>query len=272
MGSIVGLSVMEVGAEIELNVENQEEEFDEKKKKKRKLVRRRKKKDPDDADDDAAQLAAFEATKRQRRRSTLSLEVQKMAEGKPLTHFQAMAMLRKALVASFIKPPSGKNKAPEMKSTENRRLSAVFEMDKKMEGVNLEEKCLLLKTEVENKVESKEDKENIEEEGKENIEKEEEDKEEAVKEEPAEKSNAVKLVGQVAGKKSSWKIVEKQFIQGKDVSKNDAWKLIFLSDIFPKGSRGLQDLNAGSDNEQSASGEDYDSEDPATGSDDVSNE
>merc|ERR1712156_1033180 len=156
MGSIVGLSVMEVGAEIELNVENQEEEFDEKKKKKRKLVRRRKKKDPDDADDDAAQLAAFEATKRQRRRSTLSLEVQKMAEGKPLTHFQAMAMLRKALVASFIKPPSGKNKAPEMKSTENRRLSAVFEVDK----------------------------ENIEEEGKENIEKEKEDKEEAVKEEP----------------------------------------------------------------------------------------
>ena len=39
-----------------------------------------------------------------------------------------------------------------------------------------------------------------------------------------------------------------------------------------QGSRGLQDLNAGSDNEQSASGEDYDSEDPATGSDDVSNE
>ena len=36
--SIVGLSVMEVGAEIELNVDNQEEECDEKKKKKRKLV------------------------------------------------------------------------------------------------------------------------------------------------------------------------------------------------------------------------------------------
>merc|ERR1712055_664530 len=55
-------------------------------------------------------------------------------------------MLRKALVASFIKPPSGKDKAPEMKSTENRRLSAVYEVDKKMEGVNLEEKCLLLKS------------------------------------------------------------------------------------------------------------------------------
>ena len=81
-----------------------------------------------------------------------------------------------------------------------RRLSAVFEMDKKMEGVNLEEKCLLLKTEVENTVESKEDKENIEEEGKENIENEKEDKEEAVKEEAAEKSNAVKLVGQVQRK------------------------------------------------------------------------
>ena len=76
----------------------------------------------------------------------------------------------------------------------------MFEMDKKMEGVNLEEKCLLLKTEVENTVESKEDKENIEEEGKENIEKEKEDKEEAVKEEAAEKSNAVKLVGQVQRK------------------------------------------------------------------------
>ena len=84
--------------------------------------------------------------------------------------------------------------------TTPRRLSAVFEMDKKMEGVNLEEKCLLLKTEVENTVESKEDKENIEEEGKENIEKEKEDKEEAVKEEAAEKSNAVKLVGQVQRK------------------------------------------------------------------------
>ena len=78
----------------------------------------------------------------------MSLEVQKMAEGKPLTHFQvssflskrmilshwskqgiaffkwtlllAMAMLRKALVASFIKPATGKDKAPEMKNTENR--------------------------------------------------------------------------------------------------------------------------------------------------------
>ena len=32
----------------------------------------------------------------------------------------AMAMLRKALVASFIKPATGKDKAPEMKNTENR--------------------------------------------------------------------------------------------------------------------------------------------------------
>jgi len=241
---------MEENAEIDLNGDEHVGESEEKKKKKRKLVRRRKKRDPaaeddeeEEAEEDAAQLAAFEATKRQRRRSTLSLEVQKMSEGKTLTHFQAMAMLRKALIASFIKPPTGKSKEPEMKNTENRRLSDVHEVDQKMEGVNLDEKCLLLKSSDEKKTATA-----VEEEEK----KEEKDGEE--------KSTAVKLVGQVAGKKSQWKIVEKQFIQGKDVSKNDAWKLIFLSDIFPKGSRGLQDLNAGSENENSASGDDYDSE------------
>jgi len=266
---------MELNTEIELNVQElHADECEEKTKKKRKLVRRRKKKDhnaeeedeeDDVLDDDAAQLAAFEATKRQRRRSTLSLEVQKMAEGKTLTHFQAMAMLRKALVASFIKPPSGKDKAPEMKSTENRRLSAVYEMDKKMEGVNLEEKCLLLKSadkeEEEKTGGAKEEK---------GVKVEKGGKEEDLKAKNGPNSTAVKLVGQVAGKKSTWKIVEKEFIQGRDVSKNDAWKLIFLSDIFPKGSRGLQDLNAGSDNEHSASGDDYDSE-GATNSE-VSNE
>ena len=60
----------------------------------------------------------------------------------------------------------------------------------------------------------------------------------------------MKLVNKIAGKKSAWKIVEKEFVQvrqmqilifqstdnfqGKDVSKNDAWKLILLSDLFPK--------------------------------------
>ena len=44
----------------------------------------------------------------------------------------------------------------------------------------------------------------------------------------------MKLVNKVAGKKSKWKIVEKEFVQGKDVSQNDAWKLILLSDLFPK--------------------------------------
>ena len=44
----------------------------------------------------------------------------------------------------------------------------------------------------------------------------------------------MKLVNKVAGKKSRWKIVEKEFVQGKDVSKFDAWKLILLSDLFPK--------------------------------------
>ena len=41
-------------------------------------------------------------------------------------------------------------------------------------------------------------------------------------------------MNKVAGRKSKWKIVEKEFVQGKDVSQNDAWKLILLSDFFPK--------------------------------------
>ena len=44
----------------------------------------------------------------------------------------------------------------------------------------------------------------------------------------------MRLVNNVAGKRSRWKIIEKEFIQGKDVSKFDAWKLILLSDLFPK--------------------------------------
>ena len=44
-----------------------------------------------------------------------------MSQGKQLSHFQAMAMLRKALVASFIATPGNSNKGVmEMKSTENR--------------------------------------------------------------------------------------------------------------------------------------------------------
>ena len=51
----------------------------------------------------------------------MSLEVEKMSQGKQLSHFQAMAMLRKALVASFIATPGNSNKGVmEMKSTENR--------------------------------------------------------------------------------------------------------------------------------------------------------
>ena len=44
----------------------------------------------------------------------------------------------------------------------------------------------------------------------------------------------MKLVNKVAGRTSKWKVVEKEFVQGKDVSKQDAWKLILLSDLFPK--------------------------------------
>ena len=50
----------------------------------------------------------------------------------------------------------------------------------------------------------------------------------------------MKLVNKVAGRTSKWKVVEKEFVQGKDVSKQDAWKLILLSDLFPKVSRKLQ--------------------------------
>ena len=55
------------------------------------------------------------------KRKSLSLEVEKMSQGKQLSHFQAMAMLRKALLASFIATPGNSNKGiMEMKSTENR--------------------------------------------------------------------------------------------------------------------------------------------------------
>ena len=43
-----------------------------------------------------------------------------------------MAMLRKALIASFIKPPTSKDKAPEMKNTERCILSKAFQ--KKING------------------------------------------------------------------------------------------------------------------------------------------
>ena len=194
-----------------------------------------------------------------------------------------------------------------------------------MEGVNLEEKCLLLKSadkEEEETSDAKEEKGGVEED---------------LKEKDGEKSTAVKLVGQVqniysvyevsenlwrcsfkkkmfcfdqllflpqvAGKKSTWKIVEKQFIQvwssavalssgclnvphlsGKGCFQEWRLEIDLLIRHFPEGSpiiietkkqsfqgsRGLQDLNAGSDNEHSASGEDYDSE-GATNSE-VSNE
>ena len=84
------------------------------------------------------------------------------------------------------------------------------EVDKKMEGVNLEEKCLLLKSSDKEAAAEEEEKGGGDE-----------------KEKDGEQSTAVKLVGQVlsdgfrkfnflaqvAGKKSTWKIVEKQFIQ-----------------------------------------------------------
>lgn len=64
-------------------------------------------------------------------------------------------------------------------------MSAVYEVDKKMEGVNLEEKCLLLKSadkEEEETSDAKEEKGGVEED---------------LKEKDVEKSTAVKLVGQV---------------------------------------------------------------------------
>ena len=79
-----------------------------------------------------------------------------MAQGKPLTHFQAMAMLRKALIASFIAKPKKRGSGEvEMKNTECRRLSqgkletgAVEEVKETVgtEGVKGLE-CLVLKDE-----------------------------------------------------------------------------------------------------------------------------
>eukprot|EP00090_Calanus_glacialis_P021065 TRINITY_DN32503_c0_g1_i1.p1 TRINITY_DN32503_c0_g1~~TRINITY_DN32503_c0_g1_i1.p1 ORF type:complete len:196 (-),score=78.85 TRINITY_DN32503_c0_g1_i1:51-581(-) len=172
-----------------------------------------------------------------------------MSQGKPLTHFQAMAMLRKALVASFIATPSNnKNGNVEMKSTENRRLSneAVKEEPKEgqepaPESVPVEKvKCLVLKDDP--------DEENL---------KDEDDKERKT-------SGAVKLVSKIAGKKSAWKIVEKEFVQGKDVSKNDAWKLILLSDLFPKGTTSMSDIMDEDEDDSDYSGEDDDEEDDET--------
>ena len=123
----------------EENVENIDPEEDKpKNKNKRKVlrkVRRKKSKKVCDEtkDDDGLQnfqvscvlvLMCLQVTVQEcslAKRKSLSLEVEKMSQGKQLSHFQAMAMLRKALVASFIATPGNSNKGVmEMKSTENR--------------------------------------------------------------------------------------------------------------------------------------------------------
>ena len=61
---------------------------------------------------------------------------------------QAMAMLRKALVASFIATPNNsKNGSVEMKSTENRRLSVENIGKKEETGLEKKVECLVLKEE-----------------------------------------------------------------------------------------------------------------------------
>jgi len=72
-------------------------------------------------------------------------------------------------------------------------------------------------------------------------------------------------VNKVAGKKSRWKIVEKEFVQGKDVSKFDAWKLILLSDLFPKGTTTIEDI--AQEDEEESSSEDEDEADIETDED-----
>jgi len=44
------------------------------------------------------------------------------------------------------------------------------------------------------------------------------------------------------------------------VSKNDAWQLILLSDLFPKGTTSFADLADEEEEDSESSGEDYDEE------------
>jgi len=222
------------------NIDPEEDKPKSKNKRKvlRKVRRRKSKKVCDETEDDG--LQNFQDCSLAKRKS-LSLEVEKMSQGKQLSHFQAMAMLRKALVASFIATPSNSTKGvTEMKSTENRRLSDDGEKnslkgakENEEETVPVEQvKCLVLKDEVEE---------------------ENDESSELRDKEQASGSGAVKLVSKVAGKKSRWKIVEKEFVQGKDVSKYDAWKLILLSDLFPKGTTTFEDIaddNGSSEDEE----------------------
>jgi len=119
----------------EENLENIDPEEDlSKPKTKKKILRKVKKKksrknveeEKEPSQEDIETLNKFQACSLAKRKSScLSLEVEKMSKGKPLSHFQAMAMLRKALVASFIATPNNsKSGTIQMKSTENRRLSA----------------------------------------------------------------------------------------------------------------------------------------------------
>jgi len=230
----------------EENVENIDPEEDtpkDKNKRKvlRKIKRKKSKKVCDETKDDDG-LQNFQECSLAKRKS-LSLEVEKMSQGKQLSHFQAMAMLRKALVASFIATPGNSNKGiMEMKSTENRRKSDDGEIAKGIEETEEETvpveqvKCLVLKDDMENETE------------------------ESSKEKQA--TDAVKLVSKVAGKTSRWKVVEKEFVQGKDVSKYDAWKLILLSDLFPKGTTAFEDI--ANDEETSEDDEDEDDEHETT--------
>jgi len=211
----------------------------------RKVKRKKSKKVCDGEQKDNEELQNFQSCSiSSSKRKSLSLEVEKMSQGKTLTHFQAMAMLRKALVASFVCPRNAnKGTKVEMKSTENRRLSG--EDEENVRKVNLtnnkeadretvpveEVKCLVLK--------------GIEEE-------EEEEKVEVSNQKEDEATAAVKLVNKVAGRTSKWKVVEKEFVQGKDVSKQDAWKLILLSDLFPKGTTAFEDITVPDEEESSS--------------------
>ena len=164
--------------------DNKDENTSKKKRKVRKVRRKKVKKPRDDVEREAEEeeeeaLREFQHGARfaKRKSSSLSLEVEKMAQGKQLTHFQvgngldsdvdipypllyfkAMAMLRKALIASFIAKPKSPGKGEvEMKNTECRRPSqGKLEVDtdtdcqSQLNTIPVESvKCLVLKDEEE---------------------------------------------------------------------------------------------------------------------------
>ncbi|XP_023341444.1 protein FANTASTIC FOUR 1 [Eurytemora carolleeae] len=121
-----------------------------------------------------------------------------------------MGMLRKALVSSFISSSSN-GTGVVMKTTASRRFSEIRPED--IQAVGEKVQCIVLKEEEEEEEEEQEEKEDEEEENLEEPRKLKEDE-----------KSVVRLVNKVAGKKSNWKIVERQFVQVQQI-RSTFWKL-----------------------------------------------